>query len=234
MHSTQRMANLKALISDNPEIGAQVSEAIQVYKRQSARNSRGVGLMQILDPAHSDFDLATKSKWSTLSLQERQLLQKYLSRKYADYRLEDWEATALTMDQISLNGARYARNNVLKYDQDSHIIFEQPGTNRVLPGKILNIFRYWHKAPNAAQSQATYLVVQRFGVTDLGLGRQDPYQKFSHVFGYLAGEVVATDLIEITHVKSHFALTPIEFNGRNLIHVLPLNRVSFGMYSVIQ
>ncbi|KAJ7505108.1 hypothetical protein B0H11DRAFT_2221292 [Mycena galericulata] len=76
--------------------------------------------------------------------------------------------------------------------------------------------------------ESTYLVVERFGVVNLGLGRQDPYKKYPKPFGYLAGEVVATELIETRHVKCHFALTPIEFNNRNLIHVFPMNRVNYS------
>ncbi|KAJ7447354.1 hypothetical protein B0H11DRAFT_1658847, partial [Mycena galericulata] len=231
MYSTQRMANIKALISDNTEIRSHVTEAIKVYDRESLRDSRGVRLVQILDPMNSHFDVASKSRWSALSMQERQLLQNYLSSKYADVSLESWQSSASIMDQISLNDARYARKNVLKYDQDSHIIFRQPGTNQVSPGQILNIFQFWLTSPDPMEIESTYLVVERFGVVNLGLGRQDPYKKYPKPFGYLAGEVVATELIETRHVKCHFALTPIEFNNRNLIHVFPMNRVSFSISS---
>lgn len=224
------MANLKALISDDAEIRTHIAEAVKVYEHQLARISGGVSVAQILDPTSSHRDVAAKSAWAPLSVMERQLLQEHLSRKYGGYTLEDWQATALMMDRISLNGVRYARTDVFKSDGESHIIFEQPGTNRTSPGKIVNIFRYWHTPPNnAAEIEVTYLVVQRFvGVSSLELGRQDPYNKISKVFGYLASQVVANcnDLIETTHVKSHFASTPIAYNGLNLIHVLPLNRVS--------
>ncbi|KAJ7770251.1 hypothetical protein DFH07DRAFT_954069 [Mycena maculata] len=227
LHSTQRMANIKALITDNLRIRSTVSEALEVFDRQSSRVSRGIRLVQILDPTDSDFDLASRSRWSALSVMERQLLRTYLSSKHPGFNLADWEASAIIMDQISLNGARYAKKDVLKYDEDSHIIFRQPTTNQVSPGKILNIFEHWHTAADALETKTTYLVVQRFQVTDLGLGRQDPYQKHPKVFGYLAGAVVAVDLIETAHVQCHFALTPIEFNGLKLIHVFPLNRVDY-------
>lgn len=227
MTATSRMANLKALLSDNPEIRSQVAEAVKVYERESRRDYRGVHLAQILDPTDSHFDVESKSKWASLSPLEREMLQSYLSYRYTDLHLAEWTTTASIMEQISLQGVRYARQNVLKYDQDSHIIFQVPGTDPLVwaPGKILNIFQYWHTTSDGNETKDIYFVVERFR-TDLDLPSPDPYQQYPSIFGYLAGATIETRIIESSHVHCHFALTPIEFNGQTLIHVFPQTRVS--------
>jgi hypothetical protein len=225
MNSTARAANLKALLSDNPEIRSQVSEAIKVYERGSNRDSRGIRLAHMLDPNNAEFDLQSHSHWSSLSQHERQLLHQYLTWKHGDFNLEDWKASAAIMDQISIAGVRYARKNVLKRDQDSHIIFSIPGGNEVVPGEILNIFQYWHTPPAGNEFKAVYLVVNRFP-TNPQLDRQDPYREHPLVFGYLCGAKPSTSyVIEASNVESHFALTPLAYNEEHLIHVLPLSRV---------
>jgi hypothetical protein len=229
MNSTARAANLKAILADNADIRSHVSEAIETYERVSTRDSRGFRLAQMLNPDDSHFDLESRSQWSALSIEERQLLQEYLSWKFGDFSLETWKASALIMDQISINGVRYARENVLKHDEDSHIIFTIPGTNETAPGEILNIFQYWHTTPAEAEIKATYIIVNRFSQDPI-LDREDPYKQHPPIFGYLcAAEHIETRVIEASDVRSHFGLTPIQYNGQNIIHVLPLNRVSLAV-----
>ncbi|KAJ7429510.1 hypothetical protein B0H11DRAFT_2265471 [Mycena galericulata] len=224
LYSTARMANLKALLSDNADIRTQVAETVKVYERESSRESRGARLMQFLD---SDVDIASKSRWGTISSDERQLLRHYLSRKYAPFDLETWKASAFIMDQISHQGVRYARQGVLKYDGDSHIIFRLPeAPSQTAPGKIVNIFQFWHTKPDGSETKDVYLVVRCYGQDPVPVG-QDPYRKYARVLGYLAGPWPAGEmrLIEPSHIQSHFALTLIKFSDDlDLIHVFPLGR----------
>ncbi|KAJ6544888.1 hypothetical protein DFH09DRAFT_1088420, partial [Mycena vulgaris] len=226
MNSAARAANLKALISDNTEIREHVSEAIKAYERGSNRDSRGIRLAYMLDPNDPHFDLQSLSRWSSLSLEERQVLHSYLQWKHGDFNLEDWKASAAIMEQISITGVRYARKNVLKRDQDSNILFCIPGTDEVVPGEILNIFQYWHTTAAEVEFKAIYLLVNRFPTNPV-LGRQDPYREHPNLFGYLCGtNPIDTRIIEAEHVQSHFGRTPIEYNGQQLMHVLPLSRVN--------
>lgn len=230
MNSTARTANLKAILADNADIRAYLSNAIKTYERVSTRDSRGIRLAQMLDPDDSHFDLESRSRWSALSEEERQHLHGYLSAKHADFNLESWKASASIMDQISISGVRYARKNILKRDQDSHIIFTVPGTDQTAPGEILNIFQYWHTTTSTeVETKSTYLLVNRFSGNPV-LDRRDPYKEHPAVFGYLcAAKPVETGIIEVDHVRSHFGLTPIQYNGQDLIHVLPMSRVSFRL-----
>ncbi|KAJ7454114.1 hypothetical protein FB451DRAFT_1049806 [Mycena latifolia] len=225
MKSTARTANLKALLADNPEIRAKVSEAIKVYEWVSNRDSRGVRLATMLDPEDHHFDLESQSRWESLSPRERQLLHEYLCQKYEDFVLEDWKASASIMDQIAINGVRYARKNVLKRDQDSHIMFTVPETDEIAPGKIQNIFQYWHTTADGREIKSIYLIVSRYK-PDPVLNRPDPYRVHPRVFGALcSAEIIDTGIIENHHVRCHFAPTPIEYNGQDLIHYMPLSRV---------
>ncbi|KAJ6495928.1 hypothetical protein DFH09DRAFT_1103597 [Mycena vulgaris] len=201
-------------------------KAIKAYERGSNRDSRGIRLAYMLDPNDPHFDLQSLSRWSSLSLEERQVLHSYLQWKHGDFNLEDWKASAAIMEQISITGVRYARKNVLKRDQDSNILFCIPGTDEVVPGEILNIFQYWHTTAADVEFKAIYLLVNRFPTNPV-LGRQDPYREHPNLFGYLCGtNPIDTRIIEAEHVQSHFGRTPIEYNGQQLMHVLPLSRVN--------
>ncbi|KAJ6562025.1 hypothetical protein B0H19DRAFT_1259646 [Mycena capillaripes] len=228
MNSTARAANLKAILTDNAEIRSHASEAIKTFERVTNQDSRGFRLAQMLDPEDTHFDLEARSQWGVLSIEERQLLQDYLSWRYGDFDLESWTASGSIMDQISINGVRYARKNVLKHDQDSHIIFDVPGTNETAPGEIINIFQYWHTTPADVEIKAIYLIVNRFNPHPT-LDREDPYRKFPLIVGYLCAiKPMETRVIEAGHVRSHFGLTPIKHNGQDLMHVLPMSRVEQG------
>lgn len=231
MNSTGRAANLKAILSDNKEIRSQVSEAIKVYEHGLKRDSRGIRLAHMLDPEDSHFDLESRSRWSALSPDERQMLHNYLAWVHEDFDLSEWQASASIMDQISISGVRYARKDVLKHDQDSHILFLIPGTtNTIGVGEIINIFQYWHTTSTGVETKGIYLVVDRFS-PDVAqvLDIPDPYRQYPVAVGYLCSiQVMETRIIEATHVRGHFALTPMEYHGQKLMHVLPLNRVSIG------
>jgi hypothetical protein len=124
MNATGRAANLKAILADNKDIRAQVSETIKVYEHALTRDSRGIRLANMLDPEDAHFDLKSRSHWGSLSMLERQLLRDYLFQRYDNFELADWQSNASIMDQISIKGVRYARKGVLRQDQDSHIIFQ--------------------------------------------------------------------------------------------------------------
>lgn len=226
MNATGRAANLKALISDNPEIRSQASEAIKVYEHGSIRDSRGIRLAQMLDPKDTHFDLESRSRWGSLSVEERQLLQSYLQNKHGEtFQLEDWMASGAIMDQITIAGVRYAQPGVLKRDQDSHIILVIPDTDQTAPGKILKIFQFWYSTPSGTEYKGTYLIVDQFS-TNPTLDIEDPYRKHPTLFGYLCNVTpLATRIIEAEHVRSHFALTPRQYNGVDFIHVYPMSRV---------
>ncbi|KAJ7026829.1 hypothetical protein C8F04DRAFT_954197, partial [Mycena alexandri] len=233
MNSTARAANLKAMLADNPDVRLHLSNAIKVYENVSTRDSRGSRLAQMLDPHDTHFDLASTSQWGALSMEERQLLHNYLAWRYGDFDLEIWKASGSIMSQISIGGVRYARTNILKRDQDSYIMFNIPGTNETAPGEILNIFQYWHTTPNNIEIEATYLIVNRFfGNPNLDI--PDPYQQYPQLFGYLCPvNPMETRVIEADHVRSHFGLTPIDYNGQKLMHVLPVSRVGFAFQDVV-
>ncbi|KAJ6450226.1 hypothetical protein C8R47DRAFT_1084487 [Mycena vitilis] len=219
MNATARAANLKAILADNPDVRACVSEAVKTYQHVSTRDSRGFRLAQMIDPDDTHFDSEAQSRWGALSMLERQLLQEYLSWRYGDFDLQSWTASGSIMDQISVEGVRYARKNVLKRDQDSNIIFNVPGTEDNAPGEILNIFRYWHTTPANTEIQGTYLVVNRFSQNPV-LDRPDPYREQPPLFGYLATTTpLETSIIEARHIRSHFALTPITYNGQDLMYI---------------
>ncbi|KAJ7898765.1 hypothetical protein B0H13DRAFT_1884135 [Mycena leptocephala] len=216
MYSTARMANLKALLSDNGELRTQVAGTVKAYDL--------IAGLKVLDSNDSHFDLASKAQWGSLSVRERQLLKGYLGQKYTPFDLEDWRASGCIMDQISVDGVKYACQNVSKYDRDSHILFKVPG-KEAAPGKILNIVQYWHTTADGIETKDIYLVVDRFDPNPVP-PEQDPYRQHPGIFGHLAGVIpVETCIIEASHIQSHFGLTPIKFSDElDVMHVYPLSR----------
>ncbi|KAK6988002.1 hypothetical protein R3P38DRAFT_2368749, partial [Favolaschia claudopus] len=227
MKATARAANLKAIIADNPTVRNKVSEAINAYEHLSGKSVQGFKLTQILDPDDTRFDRKARSQWGALSLEERQILHSYLTWRYGDFNLEIWQASASIMDQISIQGVSYAKENVLKYDRDSHIIFNIPGTQDTAPGKIKNIFQYWHTTPAGVEIKAIYLIVDSFNPHPIPEA-MDPFRRYGSMAGFLStSQPMERRVIEAGHVRSHFGQTPLESDGVKLMHVLPLSRVCF-------
>lgn len=223
MQASARTANLKALLSDNPEIRAQVAATVKACDL-------------IAGPSAVEFDanphspVPSSSQWISLPRRERQLLHQYLRQKHGEsFGVELWRASGIIMDEIWVGGVGYARQNVRKYDCDSHILFRKPAhpeLDDLTTGKILNIFEYWFTAPDGSEIKGTYLIIEEFNVHPIPPD-QDPYRKYT-AFGYLADTVgvVDTYVIEDSHILAHCALTSIVSNGVNLTHVLPVTQVS--------
>jgi hypothetical protein len=94
-----------------------------------------------------------------------------------------------------------------------------------MAGEIQNIFQHWHTNPDNMDTQSIYLVVNEYAQVP-AIGRADPYKRYPRALGCIYGaQQIETYLIEAEHVVSHFALTPMEHEGMELIHVMPLNRV---------
>jgi hypothetical protein len=231
MNSTSRAANLKAIITDNKEIRSQISHTIAVYEHGLNRDLRGSRLANMIDPEDSHFDLESRSHWNMLCPDERQLLQDYLSWIYGNFNLAEWQASASIMDEISISGVRYAKTGVQKLNQDSYILFTLPGEGpeHIAAGEIINIFQHWHTTPDGTETRGIYLVINRFS-TDIApvMDIPDPYRRYPAALGYICRQShLETRIIEAKHVWGHFGMTPMIYNGQNLMHVIPLSRVSF-------
>lgn len=239
MNSTAHAANLHAILTDNDEIRSLVSHAVRAYEQTSSRDSRGIGLSQMLDPNRSPHDAHSRQTWGRLASEDRQLLNQHLQLKHGyDFRVEDWQASGVILDQTSIGGVRYARKSVLKADQDSYIIYAVrqlglrqvglPGDGELVPAQIANIFRFAYTT-STGNYTTTFLVVNPFTTTPI---QGDPYRSHHALFGYLCpAEPVQTVIIEADQVESHFALTPRNTTIGRMVHILPLSRVrvlSFG------
>lgn len=231
MNSTAHAANLHAILTDNLEIRSLVSQAVRAHEQTSRRDSRGIGLSQMLDPNGAPHDVvAGREIWSRLASEDRQLLNEHLQLKHGyGLGIGDWQASGVILDQTLIGGVRYARKSVLKADQDSYIIFAVrqvglPDDGELVPGQIANIFRFAYTTPTG-NSTTTFLVVKQFATQPI---QNDPYRSHHALFGYLCPvEPVKTIIIEAAQVRSHFALTPRNTAGGRMVHVLPMSRVRF-------
>jgi len=127
--------------------------------------------------------------------------------------------TVLELEKISISGIIYAREKSLP--RDSNIIFRRPGGSSDRVGRIKQIFQSEHVTPGV-----TFLAVTQHRLVADPIA-QGVYRRFGFAGGYLCDhkEDGRQYVIRSTDVISHFARTPLVWEGETLMHALPLNSV---------
>lgn len=178
---------------------------------------RGSALANILDPSREDISLLAKN--GSLDEEELNLLHGLLPNAV----LHNTDIVPC-IDRVSFRGVCYGVFQSSNY-RDSAIIFST-GTDAVSrtekTGVITKIFQH----PLIVNDW--YVVVREHcPIRDMDF--IDPYPKYGFAVGYLCEkEPTIIHLITLSQIISHVALTRI---AENLIHVLPVDRVSSHFYN---
>jgi len=128
-------------------------------------------------------------------------------------------AEVLELEKFTISGVIYSDHKSLP--RDSNIIFQRPGRASHCVGRVDSIFQ-----PGDGRSPGTtFLAVSQFSLV-----REHPMQDVCRRFGFAGGYICTEDrvthrVIRASDVICHFARTPMELEGRGLVHVLPLNTV---------
>jgi len=177
---------------------------------------RGSALANMLDPALKDLSILAKN--SALDNEELALLQNLLPHAVLH------EISVSCIDRLSCRGVCYGVFQSSSY-RDSAILFyagTDANSRTEKTGVITKIFQH----PSMVNDW--YLTVREHcSVQDVDF--IDPYLKYGFAAGYLRErKPTVLHIITLSQIISHVALTTI---AENLIHVMPVDRVSLHIYN---
>jgi hypothetical protein len=252
MHSSVREANLRALLSDDSEVRSHVSELVEVYESILAEDVRGTRLAHMIDvvhPTQQTTDIAYDGKRlreSSLPDAILPVFAHFLSCKYQAFEPVDATEVSLKtqfLDKFSLQGVQYSTATCRA--RDSHIFFRPSQMSKLQacpePGQITHIFVHSHapdhRSPLASRGQihhpSVYLCVRPYAALrpNLELNKVDQmYRQFGFAGGFLCRkEFASLVIIEPSSIISHIAVTPLHIYGHDLLHILPMDRVSSSL-----
>jgi len=232
MTSVCRSSNLQALV-DTCNLPEQAGPLLTAYGSVVSEDHRGTRL------ADEDHHPPTKPPRSeTLDNESYQLLLRMLNKKFGTvgYTSEGGQAFPVTrrvdqLEKVSIRGVVYAREKSLP--RDSNVLFRRSGGSTSMVGRIWSIFRLQHPTPDGRMVEATYILVREY----LSLSNEVMQSQYTQ-FGFAGGFLCHSErwnkfhVVGLTDILSHFAKTMVRHGDENIMHVLPLNKVSilFRMY----
>ena len=214
---------MRARISDDNRLCQSLTELVEVMKKIEVEDARGFRLANILDP-----DLPTIHPGARFD-GVRQIPTAYaaLLRECLDSLSADQEThlrPATFLKEVGLRGVSYGISTASTW-RNSRLLFESPVPDRPLTaGVIESVFLYSYSS-GGTEIEGVFLAVKEMPAITSSL---DPYRSFGPFAGFLCREHPSQlRIISSSKVVSHFAWTPInEAPFSNLIHVMPVNRVS--------
>lgn len=225
MSSVCQSSNLQALLERN-DLPAESCHLQDAYKTVVNEDHRGT---RLADETHHP---PTKPPTPfTLGPTIHRLLLQTLNKAfntmlYSETSGNPWfvPRRVLGLDKISIRGVIYANNESLP--RDSNIIFRRHGGSTLRAGKIASIFRVSHTLPDGVMTNTTFAFVHQYDLIPEH-EFQRTYTQFGFAGGFLCYGTRSTKsfVIQIGGIVSHFTKTSLGPPNRDLIHVLPLNKV---------
>lgn len=230
MTSVCRSSNLQALV-DGCNLPKQAEPLLTAYGSVVNEDHRGTRL------ADEDHHPPTKPPHSEVLDEEHyQPLLQMLNDKFGatNYTSVGSQIIAVTrcvqqLAKVSIRGVVYAHKKSLP--RDSNILFRQVGGSHSRVGMIWSIFHLRHPTPNGPMVEATYILVREFlKLSDDAM--QSQYTQFGFTGGFLCHSEKWSKfcVIELDDVICHFAKTAIHHDSKDLMHVLPLNKVRVSSF----
>ena len=251
MHGSAREAKLQALLSDHSEVREQVGELTKTYESILAEDVRGtrlahmVGatwLTQRLDVAFDE----TRLLDSNLTDATLVLLAQFLNRKYRTSRYHTGVSLrnilspkAKLLDKFSLRGVQYSTAG--SRTRNSHVFFRHPpqvdaseSLAHPEPGQITDIFLHSQFGTPEARGEtrshkpSIYLCIRPYVLLRSDLSDVDKsYRQFGFAGGFLSERALGAPIVvDYSSIISHVAVTPMKIRGCEILHVLPMDRVS--------
>ena len=225
MTSVCRSSNLQAFV-DSCSLPTQADPLLAAYWSISSEDHRGTRL------ADEDHHPVTKApSLETLDEEFYQLLLQTLNEKFgttgytsAGHQTFSVPRRVAQLEKVSIRGVVYAREKSLP--RDSNVLFRRSGGSSSRVGGIQSIFRLQHPTPNGSKIEATYVLVREYlPLTEEAM--QLRYRQFGFAGGFLchSNRWNRFHIVELTSVICHFAKTPVRLEDKELMHVLPLNKV---------
>lgn len=226
MKMSTRAANLRGILSDDDAVRDTVIEMLSTIESIEKEDVRGFRLASMLDPASPEYTPDVNAKPFKLDGEPYQLLCDHIRLSLPLAPLPD--PHCLAMKRIGVRGVSYGTWSSPAF-RDSNIIFQlrgrhlnEDGNHTPRAGRVETIFQH-------LGSMTFYLVVREHQSLDPAMDPADTFREFGFAGGYLCKRDPASmHILEVSQVVSHFAFTEMRKEGyEHLIHVLPLDRVSY-------
>ncbi|KAG6914808.1 hypothetical protein DXG01_015220 [Tephrocybe rancida] len=218
-----RACNLRALLSEDTDLRAAVSNMIQAIEATEEEDARGFRLTGLLDPTSHDSMIHSNACPIELSNDNQQQLRAILVSSHEDNHEIRLQRHALAVIKISSCSITYGTSTSAE-SKNSNILF-QPGKvdQESIAGVIDRIFQHTHEVVGEdGPSTHYYLTVHPLLPVD---PKSDLYCEFGFAGGFLCASVPGPSrLIKLSQVVSHVAVTLMgdgEYSG--LMHVLPVD-----------
>jgi hypothetical protein len=251
MHGSARAAKLQALLSDHSEVREQVGELTKTYENILAEDARGtrlahmVGATRLTQRMDVAFD-ETRLLDSNLTDATLVLLAHFLNRKYRTSRYHTGGSLgsilspkAKLLDKFSLRGVQYSTAG--SRTRNSHVFFRPPQVDESEPlahpepGQITDIFLYSQFGTPEARGErrshkpSIYLCIRPYVPLRSELSDVDKsYRQFGFAGGFLSERALGAPIVvDYSSIISHVAVTPMKIRGCEVLHVLPMDRVSY-------
>ena len=223
--SVCQSSNLQALL-DRDDLPQEAEPLLSAYNAVLAEDHRGT---RLADETHHP---PTKPPSSVeLNNEIYQLLLRTLDQKFQTNRYTAGRNSlviprdVLELSKISIRGVVYASEKALP--RDSNIIFKREGGSSSRVGSIKSIFRLSYPTPAGPVADETLLLVQQY-LPFMDQEIQHMYTRFGFAGGFLchSRKWSGFHIIGLEGAVCHFAKTTLQQYGGDLMHVLPLNKVT--------
>lgn len=247
MRSSAREAKLQALLFDHGEVHEHVDELVNTYQAFLAEDVRGTRLAHMVDMGQPNQELFVFDKTclhdrilpDAILFPFSQFLHQRLTTAADKFPSSSVLPRAKFLDKFSFQGVEYSTASTRA--RNSHILFRHSkldsseSLTSPKPGQIIYVFL--HSQINAQcaqedQGQARYssicLCIQPYLPVQPELSDIDKsYRRFSFAGGFLSAQTLGPPIIvDASSIISHVAVTPLKIRGHEVLHVLPMDRVS--------
>lgn len=254
MRNSAREAKLRALLFDHGEVRGGVDELAKTYQAFLAEDDRGTRLAHMIDVdklgRQPDF-IFDKTCLRDMSLPEAVLLplSQFLDRKHATTIFSTSPALSVSprakfLDKFSFRGVQYSTAS--SRARNSHVLFRPPKLDSSAsdseslaspePGQIIHAFLHSqinthcaHEEEGQDRYSSACLCIRPYLPVQPELGDVDKsYRRFGFAGGFLSAQLLGPPIIvDASSIMSHVAVTPLKIRGYEVLHVLPMDRVSY-------
>ncbi|KIJ90144.1 hypothetical protein K443DRAFT_117045, partial [Laccaria amethystina LaAM-08-1] len=232
MKMSTRAANLRGILSDDDAVRDTVMEMLSTIESIEKEDIRGFRRASMLDPTSPEYTPDVNGKPFRLDGEPYQLLCDRIRLSSPLAPLPD--PHCLAMKRIGIRGVSYGTWSSPAF-RDSNIIFQLRGPSHLnedrnhahRAGRVEAIFQH-------IGLMISYLAVREYQLLDPARDPADIFREFGLAGGYLCQrDATSMHILEVSQVVSHFALTEMQEEGyEHLIHVLPLDRVSYQISKI--
>jgi hypothetical protein len=251
MRSSVREAKLHALLFDHGEVHEHVDELAKTYQAFLAEDVRGTRLAHMIDMTQltQQPDLIfDETCLRDMILPDALLLpfSQFLHQKHATTIHSTDRSPSLSvlprakfLDKFSFRGVQYSTAS--SRTRNSHVLFSPPkldsseSLTNPEPGQIIHAFLHSQINTHRAQEDegrvrysSICLCIRPYLPVQPELSDVDKsYRRFGSAGGFLLAQTLGPPVIvDASSIISHVAVTPLKIRGYQVLHVLPMDRVS--------